>query len=64
MTGFGHFKRNEPCKDDVALLMKESFLNFAATFSEKNSLFAYAPCHGIIYSFCSEGGLEITGDLN
>ena len=69
MTGFGHFKRNEPCKDDVALLMKEcltfqqlshrrtlSLLTNALSFN----LYVNTPqfvfqitCHRIIYSFFS-----------
>ena len=41
LSGFGHFQRNEPWKDDFALLMKLSFLKLweTASFSKKNSLF-------------------------
>ena len=46
MTGFGHFKRNEPCKDDVALLMKESFFKLFSNFlTEEFSLCLQMPFH-------------------
>ena len=52
MTGFSHFKRNELCKDDVALLMKGSFFKLFSNFlTEELSLCLQMPFHFILFSF-------------